>query len=357
MKKLLFLCHGAGNGGAERVITTLAGAFAQKDYFVVLITTNEPKNDYVLNSNIIHKIILSNKKSVIYRTIDRIIQLRSYLKQYKPDCIISFSGIPNMQAVVADIGLKNRLIISERVDPSKYPQSKLGRILRDFIYHFADCIVFQTEDARNYFDRYIQNRSVIIPNPIRNDLPKPYMGERKKRIVGVGSLGEQKNWTMGIKASRIFFESHPDYVFDIYGDGPLKNILQKMIYDDDLLRDRVKLHGFVPDVVDRILNATMYISSSDYEGISNAMLESLAVGVPTICTDCPVGGARENIESGENGFLVPVGDYKKLAELMTYLADNKSLQQRFSQKSPSIREILQLDNIVYQWEKVINGDK
>ena len=351
----MFLCHGAGNGGAERVITTLSGAFAEKGYDVSLVTTSEAKNDYVLNSRIHHTVILSNKGNVVSRSVDRVIQLRDFVKKTSPECIISFSAVPNLQAIAATIGINCRLIISERTDPSRYPTSKIGRQLRELLYPFADKIVFQTEEAKNFFPSKIKNKSIIIPNPVRDDLPKPYCGEREKKVIGVGSLGEQKNWTVALEAGKIFFKNHPDYTMEIFGEGPLRNNLQQIIDNDTYLKSHVFLRGFSHDVVTEMLKATMYVSSSDYEGISNAMLEALAVGLPSICTDCPVGGARENIVDGENGLLVPVKNPNKLAEAMEKVASNIELRQKFSTNAPEIRERLKLDRIVQMWEKEVTG--
>lgn len=352
-RRIIFLCHGAGNGGAERVITTLAGAFADKDYSVELITTNEAKNDYELNPKIHHTVILSEKTNAVLRTIDRILQLRRCIKKINPECIVSFSSVPNMQAILASLGLKCRVVISERTDPSRYPTSKIGRKLRLFLYPLADFIVFQTDEAKTFFPKNIQEKSKVIPNPIRDDLPNPYVGARERRIVGIGSLGEQKNWAVALNAGKIFFRKHPEYVMDIYGEGPLRDNLQKMIDDDMWLRNRVQLKGFAMNAVDEMARAKMYISSSDYEGISNAMLEALAVGTPSICTDCPVGGARMFIKNGETGFLFSVGDYTTMAEKMNILAENEEVCKQFSENSIKIKNELALDRIVKKWEEIV----
>lgn len=348
--KIMFICHGAGNGGAERVITTLAGAFAEKDYCVDLVTTNKSKNDYILNPKITHSVILSHRNNKTLRTIDRVLRLRKYIIDLKPDCIISFSAIPNMQAIMANVGLKSRLIISERTDPSRYPSSKVGKILRNLLYPLADRIVFQTNEAKEYFSKKIQSMSTVIPNPIRDDLPMPYLGKREKRIVGIGSLGEQKNWDVALEAGKVVFKEHPEYIMDIYGEGPYRERLQKEIDSNEYLNNHVFLKGFSSNVVEEMLKATMYISSSDYEGISNAMLEALAVGVPTICTDCPVGGARENITDGVDGLLVSVGNPLELANAMIKLIETPELQTKLSKNSIDIKNKLKLERIFELWE-------
>ena len=300
--KILFACHGAGNGGAERVITTLANEFYKRQYSVVLITTKEKYNDYQLENGIKHIRIVVDCKSKVLATISRLRQIRKCVKKERPDCIISFSAITNLRIIISTLFLNIKTIVSERVDPSKHPTSRIRRILRILLYPFANRIVFQTEEAMNYFPNGIKKKGIVIPNPIRRDLPSPFIGSRKKVIVGVGSLGEQKNWRMALSACKLFFKHEPDYKFIIYGEGPLREQLQHQINKDRELKDKVFLAGFDNDVVEKIKNAKMYISTSNYEGISNSMLEALAVGVPTICTDCPAGGAKSVITPNYNGF-------------------------------------------------------
>lgn len=351
--KITFLCHGAGNGGAERVITTLASEFSQKGYMVQLITTNEANNDYKIDREIKKDIVLSNKHNILLRSVDRVVQLRKCIKAFNPECIISFSSIPNMQALVATLGLKCKVIISERTDPSRYPASLLGRSMRRILYPLSGKIIFQTNEAKEYFPECIKRKSRIIPNPIRNDLPESNLSINEKRIIGIGSLGEQKNWVMSLEACKLFFEVYPEYTFDIFGEGPYRGELQKIIDEDKMLRNRVHLCGFSANVIEELIKSKMYISSSNYEGISNAMLEALATGIPTICTDCPVGGARENIVTGISGILIPVGDSTALYEAMKSIAADEELCKKLSSNSMEIRETLNLNRIVQMWENEV----
>ena len=353
--KILFACHGAGNGGAERIITTLANEFYKRKYQVVLITTKEKHNDYQLEDGIKHFRVIVNSSSKVSEAIQRLKQMRIIIKSERPDCIISFSTVTNLQILISSSFLRIKTIVSERVDPSRYPTSKIRRILRIALYPTADKIIFQTKDAMDYFPNMIKKKGDIIPNPIRDGLPLPYSGERENIVVGVGSLGEQKNWTMALSACRLFFEQKPEYKMIIYGEGPLREELQSEIDNDEILKNRVILAGFADNVVDRIRSSRMYISSSNYEGISNSMLEALAIGLPTICTDCPTGGAKSVIVSGQNGFLVEVEDHVDLAEKMLLLANDDDLCDTFSENSVHIRNTLKLDTIVDLWEKEVLG--
>ena len=99
--------------------------------------------------------------------------------------------------------------------------------------------------------------------------------------------------------------------------------------------------------------SAIYVSSSDYEGISNSMLEALAIGIPAVCTDCPVGGARRYIRDGENGYLIPVGDADVMADRMLALMEDKKLGESFSKESVKIREELTDDRIFGMWKALL----
>lgn len=351
--KILFVCHGAGNGGAERIITTLANEFSKLNHEIILLTTKVESNTYPLEKSVKHIVIDVHSKSILTRTIMRVNEIRSIIKKGRPDCIISFSAIPNMQVVVANFGLNTPLIISERTDPARYPESAVGKLLRNILYTRVDSIVFQTQEAMDYFNKRIRSKGTIIVNPIRNNLPTRYEGEREKRVVGIGALVPQKNWTVGLKAFKLFSSVYTDYCLEIYGEGSEREALERAIKADPQIKDNVYLRGFDTAAVERINSASMFISSSDYEGISNSMLEALATGVPTICTDCPVGGARMVIEDGINGLLVPVGDYKALSECMCRLASDKELADRLSKNATLLKERLSLDKIVKEWRNEV----
>ena len=121
------------------------------------------------------------------------------------------------------------------------------------------------------------------------------------------------------------------------------------------LSDKIQIFDFAADVHQRILQSAMFVSSSDYEGISNSMLEALAIGLPSICTDCPVGGARLVIESGVNGILVPLRDAEALAEAMTAVADDRELSERLSKAAVGVKTRFSVDNIIAQWKEKVRG--
>ncbi|MBR3780686.1 MAG: glycosyltransferase [Clostridia bacterium] len=224
----------------------------------------------------------------------------------------------------------------------------------------AEDIVFQSPDAQKWYLENTPAKGTVIFNPIKPDLPEPYNGERKKRIVNFCRISAQKNLIMLVDAFAEFHEEFPEYKLDIIGD-PVGN-------DADGYIDSVKEHikklncedciHIIParkDIHDYIKDYSMFVSSSDYEGMSNSMLEAMAMGLPCVCTDCPAGGARAVIKDGENGLLTPVGDSHALYLAMKKIAENPELANKLSQNSVKIREEQSVDKIIKKWMELING--
>jgi glycosyltransferase involved in cell wall biosynthesis len=148
-------------------------------------------------------------------------------------------------------------------------------------------------------------------------------------------------------------KSFPEYELHIYGEGEEKENLVEYI-TKKRITEKVFLDGFFANIHEEIKDAAMYVSTSNYEGMSNSMLEALALGIPTICTDCPSGGARMVITNGVNGLLIPVGDEKALIEAMFFLIENPKDSARMSINGEKIVDRLSEKKIVDKWEKYIN---
>ena len=121
------------------------------------------------------------------------------------------------------------------------------------------------------------------------------------------------------------------------------------------LSDRVVLYGHTTNIHQKINNASLFVSSSNYEGISNSMLEAIALGIPSICTDCPAGGAREIIDSEINGILVPVGDRQAMAIAMRKLLNDTSLAESISNEGIKLRETISVSEISKKWDEAISN--
>lgn len=350
MKKILFVINQLGGGGAERVLTLLANDFSKKND-VDILAIHRTKNKYEISDDV-RVVELDGCEESTFKIIGMI---RKVTKQEKPDVIISFEYHMNMKVLLAVAGIKNvKVIVSERNDPAQ-KGGKLGyKQLRNWLYKKADYLVCQTPDAKAYFPQNIQKKAVIIPNPIKKDLPQPWGGERKKQIVNFCRLVKQKNLPLLIDAFEEFYQTHLDYALMIYGDGEERDNLEKYIRTKGL-ETVVTLHPAVQNVHDKIKDAMMFVSSSDYEGLSNSMIEAMAIGLPTICTDCPCGGARMVIKNGENGVLVSVGEKTQMVLAMSRMAEQSEWREKLSQNSRNLRDVLNSRVIAEKWEKLIES--
>ena len=212
-------------------------------------------------------------------------------------------------------GIKALLIVSERNNPATDPKELMLRLLKLYAYHHADGCVFQTNDAKEYFSDSIQNKSTIIANPIDPSIDYPVAKKRTKTIISVGRLNEQKNYPCLINAFELFYKNHPDYELKIYGDGPLKESIEQLI-DEKNLGDSVTLMGKSNTWHKDENDASMFALTSDFEGMPNALAEAIALGIPCVATDCPIGGPKELIIEGQNGYLAKVNNPEDVANKM-----------------------------------------
>ncbi len=179
-------------------------------------------------------------------------------------------------------------------------------------------------------------------------IPKASNGPRRKEIVAIGRLEKQKNFHLLIDAFALFQKAHSDYVLTIYGQGSLKEELERYA-KHNLLFNTYAFPGEKANVLELISNAAMFVLSSDYEGMPNVLIEAMALGLPVIATDCPVGGPRELITNGINGLLVPVGDKKVLFESMCALADDIFYAEKLGNNALKVRGKLEINKIANQW--------
>lgn len=352
MEEVTFITGYLGLGGAERVMSLLANYFVRQGIKVNVIAVISDKIDYELDNRISYYYIESRNKNRIVRIINKCYKLRKLIKSLGETKIISFLFAPILYTVMATMFLNNKIYVSERNNPYMEPDSKLKRKLRNLSYYFANKIIFQTEDAKEYFSEKIRSKGFVIPNPIKDDLPERFEGKRNKEIIAACRLDKQKNLKMLIDAYKLLHIQYSDYKLIIYGEGILRNQLEKYTKELDL-DDCIKFPGFSDDIHNILRKCCMYVSSSNFEGISNSMLEALAMGVPSVITDCPIGGARMTIKNNENGILVPVGDEETFYKGMKKIIENVDFAEKLSLNAVKIKEKYNCEYICNQWLEII----
>lgn len=351
IKKIVFVVERLSTGGAERVVAALANEICEINNYEAYVITYHPKEqkEYYITPKV-KRIALKKPNGGRWKTIYyRYQQLKKVIYEINPYCVFSLA-IPKTDAVLL-MALKNRkfpLIISERNDPARFPAEKSMKLLRNFVYKRCEGLVYQTSGAKDYFSNIVKCKSTIICNPITSILPKRYEGKRDHRIVNFCRIEPQKNLKLAIDAFNLIRNEFPDYTLEFYGDGSQRPELEKYVGNLQL-GNRVIFHGYSPSIHKEIIKASLFVSASDYEGISNSMLEAMAIGLPTICTDCPPGGAKSVISNGINGVLVPVGDTEKLADAMRMVLKNEPMQIDMSKKASLLSESLKPSVIAKEW--------
>lgn len=353
-KEIIIVTISLGNDGAERILTELARQWVQDGHHITVIQTspNRYGNEYELADGIEQIYIHRTSSNKILRFIQEIKELIKILKDRPNATCVSFLSASSFILAISSWFVKNRIVFSERNNPRKVPIGWHQQALRNFAFRFADALVFQTEDAKSYFSKSVRHKGIIIPNPINGKLPPPIEGERDKVIVTACRLHPQKNLPMMINAFSMLADEFPDYKLVIYGQGALEEELHQQIKNLGL-EHRILLPGFASNILEKMAPCAMFVSSSDFEGISNSMLEALGMGLPVVVTDCPVGGARMVITHGENGMLVPVGDTQAMYEAMRQVLRDPVLAKKLSHNALKVRDEYPLRRIAKRWLDVL----
>lgn len=362
MHKIAFHLNSLQQGGAERVVSNLANRFAKEGYEVVIATGWYGEKEFELDSRIrrVHVGLSESdeKKSRIGKIISRIVNLRRFIKKEKPDVLVAFTHTVNYRSLIAGLRTGVPVVISVRTDPVGHYDKRGDKIQIPLLFPHAAGCVFQTEGAKAFFAPYLQDNSRIILNPLHPKyIGTPEVTKRTRTIVQSGRLVDFKNQPMLIKAFIEVHKKHPEYDLKIYGpdsgDGT-KEILERIIGENHA-EDYVKLMGPSDTLEKDLADAAIYAFSSDWEGLPNALMEAMALGLPIVSTDCPCGGPRTLITDGVDGILIPIKDQKAMEEGLNRLIENPELAERLGKNARGICERANENAIFEQWRSYLEG--
>ena len=307
-RKILFHINSLGKGGAERVVSLLADYFAKEGYQVKIITLWRAEEEYELSpavTRINMEELQRKRRGRISRAVGRLWDFRMCIRREKPDLVISFCNKANFRCAYAMLGMKIPLLVSVRNDP-KVDYKPYPFATRRMERKAKGC-VFQTSEAKSFFASDLQRKSRLIMNPVN---PK-YLSEDnrwmdspgKRYMITVGRLSEQKNQLLLLKAFCQIMIKFPDVHVKLYGTESNAGYQQKLIEycRENHMEERVHFMGESDRLEKELQTAALFVLPSDYEGLPNALMEAMAMGLPVIATDCPCGGPAELIRDPYSG--------------------------------------------------------
>ena len=346
--RICFTLSSLCSGGAERVAASLCNYFVSQgiDVTIILVSINYNNSFYELNDKINVIPLIKRKKDKI--PFFRVKLLRRAILDAKPDIVISFLPHINIYTWLALHKTSIPHICSERNDPKQY--GLLYQFLLKIVFKNASGCVFQTSEALKFYKGVKSNNAAIIKNPVFLTFkPKTYYPKIEKTFISVGRLSKQKNFQYLINTFFLFNKQIKGYTLIIYGEGPLRQKLEKLIKKLGL-ENSVLLPGTNNNWHEIVFHSTCFVLSSNYEGIPNCLEEALCLGCPAIATDCPVGGSKELVEMFETGVLITPNNTDELFQAMKNIALNDS-----GMRKPPSNNNLDVHNIGQQWIDFIAG--
>lgn len=343
-KTICIISPSLQNGGIERSLITLSEHFVNRGHSVVFITCRSGYHFFSLDSRIIlREPHFSHNSSFFFKLLSYfkiIIFIRKQLIEFQPDTILSFGDIINPFALLANIGLRFPIYISDRISP-KQDLGWFKNFLKKLTYHKATGIICQSENAAIYKRKIFGNNInlKVIPNSLR-DIEKINIKEKKNHVIGVGRLSYEKGFDRLIAAFALIHD-HKNWKLIIVGDGPEKCTLKKQV-NDLRLNDRIIFLGARKDIDYLLAESSIFVMPSRYEGFPNALCEAMASPLPCIVFDSI---AANLIKNHVNGIVIQDGDIEGLAVEIQTLMDNRNLRQDYAKQAYNIRQKLDKEKI------------
>lgn len=341
MKKYLFIVPSLSKGGAEKVVSILSNNLIRKGRMVSIITHFKTDCDYYVDEKV--KIIcLSEMKENQYREKMSLFYLLKLLKKLrvkiieeKADYIIPFlvTTCIRTEIALAFSKEKNKIIHTVRNNPKVFPKNKILRLIRNYLINNSKITIVQNNSQKDYFNKKNWDKIHVLYNPVENKMQSIELKQSDKiiKIIGVGRLEPQKNFKLLINSFSNIAHKYPNTQLEIYGEGSLKKELNDYIENKEL-NNRIKLMGRSNDYQKIYGDADIFVLSSIAEGMPNALLEAMSVGLASISTDCPTGPS-DIIDNYKDGILISNNNIEEMTKALSELIENNELRKKIGKNA------------------------
>lgn len=336
--RVCFLCRGfSSNGGIGRVIAILSNKLVDNlDVYLLSFYAEESSAFYSINPRCKQAILYSGRISMTKALVfgHAVNKLCKYIKENRINVIIACGALFYPLAVLAGKKAGIKSICWEHTNPNNNSDYKFQDIARKFGAKRSDLNIVLTKNALQVYQaRFPKGKTVQVYNPIDPSLMKTEheYDVTSKKIISVGRLRPVKNFSRLLDIAAVVLNDHPEWEWDIYGDGPLKMELEAKKEVLGLGR-QVHFRGQVSDLYDRYPEYSFMVMTSDYEGFPMTLLEGSAHRLPMIAFDVATGPS-EIIKNEKNGFLCKKGNESEMVRYIERLISDDHLRIRLSEGS------------------------
>ena len=357
--KIQFVIASLKMGGAERAVTKLAKHWSHLGHDIVITTWADDGEDFyelppsitrqrlnlpLMSHTLLHKIALQLKR--FYAVLRAV-------KRTNPDIVLPFQTEANILCLATQNLHDAGVVPSERTNIDRQTLHPLSRVLRRITYPRAKQMVFVSKGATSSCPWLPEHRKQVIYNAVEKPDNSYTPSQRDRTIVAIGRLRTLKGFDLLISAFANVAADFPKWRVKIYGDGPEGENLQHQI-NALHLKDKIEMCGPTHNVHNILSKAGIFVLTSYYEGMPNALIEAMSTGTPCISTDCP-HGPNELIQSGYNGILTPVGQIAPLSEALSNLMAAPKVRKQIGDNALEINKTLDIDLISKRWFDVIRN--
>ena len=316
-KKLIFFYPSFERGGATKILIRVINYLLKKNIEIYLFSHNASYKDFIKSKKLtIRGSNIKNKSRLYFNLLTTINLLKFLIQNNEKNTIFSFQS--HLPAIILAKLFKKKIIIrnSEEIfGATKYADKKVHAfitlMLKAVFYNLANTIIAISTKSKKSLEKIIINKNKVklIYNPYlvnNNNFKKKKNSNNSFNILCVGRLTKQKNFILVIKVINVLVKQYPNIILTIVGDGPLKRDLIKSA------NKNIKFLNWTNNIKKYFLKSDLFILSSYYEGLPNALIEAAYYNVPSISTDC--SGAKDILLNNKGGYIIRINNFMELKE-------------------------------------------